>query len=148
MNNSLLQGNSTLSMGLSIRPHFLVPDVTKCQVGNMNGLFFTDKAQDGWPAALQRTDLVSINGYVDSIFSNAPEECHLSGLSKERKLVLSRHGFQDVAVWNPWNKFKLPDMPSDDYRKFICVDASQFAKKVSLKAGQDWTGVYSLTVIE
>ena len=137
----------TIAMGFTFRPHIQVPDVTKCTLGNFKGLFFTDKAEDGWPDAYQRQNFVTVDGYLDRVYAKAPASCFLAGLNSGKTLKFDKEGFADTAFWNPWNKFKLADMQSDDYRQMICVDAAQSSSKAVLKHGETWSGSYTISAL-
>jgi len=140
------EGRLPMSTGFTFRTHISVPDVTKCSLGNMKGLFFIDKAEDGWPDAFERQALVTFNRCVDRVYAQAPPTCFLTGLKGGKQLQFVKDGFTDTACWNPWNKFKLADMQGDDYRRMVCVDASQASKKVYLKNGEAWSGSYAISV--
>ena len=45
-------------------------------------------------------------------------------------------GLADFTVWNPWvaGAAKLADMDNEEWRKFICVEATMASKIVHVKA--------------
>jgi glucose-6-phosphate 1-epimerase len=63
-------------------------------------------------------------------------------------LTLQNQGFPDVVVWNPWVErcAQLADMPPDDWRQMLCIEAAAVEKPVSLAPGEDWVGRQALVV--
>jgi glucose-6-phosphate 1-epimerase len=52
------------------------------------------------------------------------------------------------VVWNPGavKAAGLADMPAEDYRAFLCVEAGAIMQPVRLAAGTNWRGVQHFTV--
>jgi glucose-6-phosphate 1-epimerase len=40
----------------------------------------------------------------------------------------------------------LADMPDEDWRRMLCVEAARIREPVVLNPGDEWTGMQSLTV--
>ena len=56
------------------------------------------------------------------------------------------HGFPDSVVWNPGRAGSeaLPDLQSDAYQHFLCVEAALVVQPVEIAGGATWTGSQNL----
>ena len=57
--------------------------------------------------------------------------------------------FPQAAVWNPWEKKSkaMVDFGDEEYKKMLCVDGAVVEKPVTLKPGEEWTGLLVLSVV-
>jgi glucose-6-phosphate 1-epimerase len=55
-------------------------------------------------------------------------------------------GFEDVVVWNPWSEraAALPDLPDDDWRRMLCIEAARIGRPIRLAPGAHWQGSQTL----
>lgn len=72
----------------------------------------------------------------------------LSLQAGNHSLTIQNQNFPDVVVWNPWVErcAALPDMPSDDWRQMLCVEAAVVEKPISVVPGEEWYGRQTLVV--
>ena len=72
----------------------------------------------------------------------------LSLQAGNHSLTIQSQNFPDVVVWNPWVErcAALPDMPSDDWRQMLCVEAAVVEKPISVVPGEEWYGRQTLVV--
>eukprot|EP00461_Guttulinopsis_vulgaris_P003549 UN03550 len=49
------------------------------------------------------------------------------------EIVFKAIGCANTVVWNPYGKVEFKDMPSDDYKKFVCVEFGNVDKKMVIK---------------
>jgi len=74
---------------------------------------------------------------MDTVYYQSPNhllvECNKSNIS------LDFNGFQDVVVWNPWNK-SMTDMGDEDWMRMVCVEVAQIGNPISLKPKEIWSG--------
>jgi len=54
------------------------------------------------------------------------------------KFILKKTNFDDAVVWNPYKEkiSSIGDLGSDDWKKFVCVEAGNIGTKISLKPGE------------
>jgi len=88
---------------------------------------------------LEQHDL-AIEGDVDRVFPNAPPALTLRDASST--LAITRAGFPDTVVWNPGpvRAAALDDMPPDDWRVMVCVEAACVERAQRLEPAQVWRG--------
>jgi glucose-6-phosphate 1-epimerase len=72
----------------------------------------------------------------------------LSLLAGNHSLTIQQQSFPDVVVWNPWVErcAQLTDMPPDDWRQMLCIEAAAVDKPVSVAPGEEWYGRQTLVV--
>jgi glucose-6-phosphate 1-epimerase len=88
---------------------------------------------------LEQRDL-AIEGDIDRVFSDAPSTLTLRDASS--MLTITRDGFPDTVIWNPGpvKAAKLDDMPPDDWRTMLCVEAACVETPRRLEPTQTWRG--------
>ena len=79
-------------------------------VGGLNGLYYTDKTQNGTPRQQEARRVVDVQRFTDSVYEDGPRSYDVtwSGGGIHVKAV----GFKDIVVWNPNEEAgkKLADM--------------------------------------
>ena len=68
----------------------------------------------------------------------------LRELGRRTKVVMS--GFDDVVVWNPGpiQAAKLADLPDEDWRRMLCVEAACIRTPARVAPGDTWAGRQAL----
>jgi glucose-6-phosphate 1-epimerase len=90
-------------------------------------------------------DVLTFVGAVDRIYHDVRQPLTLRELGRRTRIAMS--GFQDVVVWNPGDDgvTQLADMPDEDWRRMLCVEAACIREPVRLAPGQDWAGMQCLS---
>ena len=150
---TLVLGDGGLSIALDLRNRSALPlaftaalhtylrvdDVTRSVLHGLDGRDYEDAADGG----LYRTqqDGLRIAGEVDRVFADAPHELLLqrAGMADLR---IAQGGFADTVVWCPGPAVAaaFTDMPVDDWRHMLCVEAAAAAQPVTVPAGGHWQG--------
>ena len=52
----------------------------------------------------------------------------------------------DVVVWNPGPDADIADLPGDEWRRFVCVEAAAVELPVTLAPGAEWIGWQAITL--
>tara|TARA_R110002096_G_scaffold26518_5_gene81754 strand:+ start:1670 stop:2530 length:861 start_codon:yes stop_codon:yes gene_type:complete len=60
--------------------------------------------------------------------------------------ITSEH-FPDLVVWNPGPEHGIGDMPTDDWRRFVCIEPAQVESRRTLAPGETWTGIQQIEVM-
>ena len=81
---------------------------------------------------------------LDRIYLQTPNALQLR--SELGTLALQSHGFPDCVVWNPGRagSVALPDLQSDAYQHFLCVEAAVVVQPVEIAGGATWAGSQTL----
>jgi len=98
----------------------------------------------GGVAGEQWGDVLTFVGAIDRIYHNVNGPLTLRELG--RRTSIAMNGFDDVVVWNPGDDGvqQLADMPDEDWRRMLCVEAARIREPVHLMPGEDWAGMQSL----
>ncbi|MEP7085449.1 MAG: D-hexose-6-phosphate mutarotase, partial [Betaproteobacteria bacterium] len=60
---------------------------------------------------------------------------------------IEARAFEDVVVWNPGLDPQFHDLPPDAWRQFLCVEAAQVNRPVTLDSGEQWSGAQRLRTL-
>ncbi|MBQ0945257.1 D-hexose-6-phosphate mutarotase [Ideonella sp. 4Y16] len=91
-------------------------------------------------------DVLTFVGAIDRIYHSATQPLVLRELG--RRLHIGMSGFEDVVVWNPGDDGvqQLSDMPDEDWRHMLCVEAALIRQPARLAPGDEWAGMQTLSV--
>ena len=123
----------------ALHTYLRVPDVTVCALRGLQGREYEDAADGG---AFKRLDgELRVAGEVDRVFAGAPSSLRLD-YGDGTGLDIAQGGFADTVVWCPGPRLAatFADMPADDWRRMLCVEAAAAAVPVTVPAGGHWQG--------
>ena len=90
----------------------------------------------------QELDPLGFVGEIDRIYfdAHAIHKAPLTLATAMGRMAISSEGFDDVVVWNPGpaQAAALADLPDADWQHFLCVEAAQIGRPVTLAPGQEW----------
>ena len=90
---------------------------------------------------------LTVDREIDRVYRNVkrPQWLRAGNLS----LGIQQQGFGDVVVWNPWAEkcAALADMPDEDWRYLLCIEAAAADTAIDLTAGDEWYGRQTLVAI-
>ena len=126
---------------------YLSADVSKCSIKGLKDIQYSDKEDPENRKNESQTDII-INEEVDRVYFNTPSSLILD--QPNYKLQVTKEGFSDTVVWNPWiAKAKaMVDLPDNGYTKFVCIENGTVGTAVTLQAGQSWVAGQTIRVIK
>lgn len=153
-------GDAHFDFTAALHNYFLVDDVVSSAVRGLGGVAYLDKAAppvvgasaSGASASganeVQRDAELVITGETDRVYVRGPRSVSIEDAIGTSATRIASDGFGDWVVWNPWRDAAaaLGDMPPDDYRRFVCVEAARVESPIVLAPGTEWTGMEALTV--
>ena len=77
----------------------IIQDINSVSVQGLKGLTFDDSLTK--MTQKEEREAVIISGEVDRIYKNVPDSIQVS-LGNGTTISLSKKGFRDAVVWNPW----------------------------------------------
>ena len=125
----------------ALHTYFRVSDIQQVRVQGLRGLTYWDKVAGG--AEREETgEMVAITGETDRVYLNAPPEVRIHDADAGRSISLTKRGFADLVVWNPWieKAQELDDLGDEEYRTMLCAEAAQVRVPVRLAPGESWLG--------
>lgn len=127
----------------ALHTYFHVGDVTRTELHGLAGLIYED-ALDACTLRAANPRTPDLSAPVDRVYRQAhgPLELRAPG----HALQITQTGFEDVVVWNPGARGAqaLADLPDEDWRHMLCVEAAQAARPRTLQPGETWRGSQTL----
>ncbi|MEP0549006.1 MAG: D-hexose-6-phosphate mutarotase [Rhodothermales bacterium] len=139
-------GGEPFAFTAALHTYLRVGDVERVRVEGLGGTRYRDKTADG-RRAVQEGPL-RVRGPLDSVYERAPDRVVVRDEAAGRLIEVEKSGFEDVVVWNPWREGAagLVDLPEEDYRRMLCVEAAQVHRPAVVDAGATWEGIQTITV--
>jgi len=136
-------GETSFDFHAALHTYLRCQNVEKAQLEGLQGCHYEDALLgvegDQWG------DVTAVIGAIDRVYHQAPRQLILRELG--RKLLISLSDFEDVVVWNPGPEgaSKLTDLPAEDWRHMLCVEAACVREPITLVPGDEWAGRQSFT---
>ena len=139
-------GDEPFDFTAALHTYLRVANVERVRVEGLDGIRYRDKTAGG-ARAVQEGPL-RVRGPLDAVYGRAPDRVVVRDEADGRILEVTKSGFEDVVVWNPWHEGAtgMVDLPDGDYRRMLCVEAAQVHRPVGLDAGATWEGIQTITV--
>ncbi|XP_014676164.1 PREDICTED: putative glucose-6-phosphate 1-epimerase isoform X2 [Priapulus caudatus] len=140
-------GDAEFNFTTLIHTYFRLPDVTKSRVLGLTGCKYFDKTT-GQDIQSETREQLSVDRNIDNIYANVPDELTLTGGPAGRTIKITKKGFPDTVVWNPWvdGAQKMADFGDDEYPLMLCVEVGHVVKKVSLAPAQEFHASQTLQI--
>lgn len=139
-------GADAFAFQAALHTYLRVHDLAALRLQGLGGAAYLDRADGGREGRQPGIELV-LAGDLDRIYPGAPPE--VTAREPRQALQVRLHGgFSDLVVWNPGAErcARVPDLPPDGYRHFVCVEAATIVQPAELPPGQTWWGEQRLTV--
>lgn len=140
-------GSSALRFEEALHTYHRVGEVGKIHVAGLDGVAYLDNT-DSNREKMQRGDIVMMQP-TDNAYLNTENTLEFSDPVLRRRVQIVKSGSRSTVVWNPWeNGAKvLADLGDDEWRRFICVEASNILScAVSLAPGEQHTMTATISV--
>jgi glucose-6-phosphate 1-epimerase len=139
-------GGSAFEFHAALHTYLRTDDVTQARLDGLQACRYEDALHGGTFAAHGPAAL-TVPGAIDRIYFDVPRTLTLA--EPGRAVLIGMSGFADVVVWNPGpdGAARLADMPGDDWRRMLCVEAACVGRRVRLAPGEDWAGRQQLRAV-
>jgi glucose-6-phosphate 1-epimerase len=143
----MVQNTSTQSWSFTgaLHTYFAVDDIAQVLVEGLGGQPEWDALQDAQGVAAEP---LRLPGHWDRVY-DAPRNALELVDGAHRLRITQSDSLANQVVWNPGPRLcaELPDMPDDDHRRMLCVEAAQVFKPITVAPGAHWRGDQTLQVI-
>jgi glucose-6-phosphate 1-epimerase len=122
---------------------YLAVDALAARVEGLQGCEYEDNTGRRQRHREQGASL-AITGEIDRVYLQVPPVLQVrTGASGLR---VAQQGFSDAVVWNPGpaKAAQLADMPPEDWKRMLCIEAAVVGQPVQLAPGKTWRGVQRL----
>ncbi|QTD46081.1 D-hexose-6-phosphate mutarotase [Ottowia testudinis] len=143
-------GQTPFDFTTALHTYLRVADVAQAQLGGLERTTVWD-TQSQTRRAFQP---LRLGAAVDRLHHVAPPagddtfaELQLTLTTPGRTLTLRQSDtLPDVVVWNPGPDAGIVDLPGDEWRRFVCVEAAAVERPVTLAPGAEWIGWQAMTL--
>ena len=139
-------GDEPFAFTAALHTYLRVADVERVRVEGLDGTRYRDKTAGG--RRVVQEGPLRVRGPLDAVYERAPDRVVVQDEADGRVIEVTKSGFEDVVVWNPWREGAagMVDLPDGDYRRMLCVEAAQVHRPAVLDAGATWEGIQTITV--
>jgi glucose-6-phosphate 1-epimerase len=139
-------GSTPLSFEEALHTYFQVGDAEKVRVRGLDQIRYLDNA-DGNREKVQSGD-VRFAAVTDNAYLDTHGPATLIDPALHRTILTQKENSTTTVVWNPWQQgaASLSDLGNDEWRRMVCVEASNILTAVSLEPGQEHTMRVTLSV--
>jgi len=126
----------------ALHTYFAVPSAAGVAVKGLAGLTYRDSA-DGGRERTEAADAVTVGAAeVDRVYLDAPSTVRLERGPSAGAVVMRTKNFPDAVVWNAYvdKTAALADMPDEDWRRYVCVEAVSVKTPVVVEGGGGGVG--------
>lgn len=130
----------------ALHTYFRVGDIHRTAVLGLDGIRYRDKVTGG--EHVQQGGELRFAGETDRIYLHAPDELRIRDEVEGRTIAISKRGFPDAVVWNPWAEKArgMDDLGEDQFPHFVCVEAAQAGSPARLEPGGRWEAGQTISV--
>ena len=122
------RGTESQRFTQALHTYFGVTDATQVRVTGLDGLHYANKYDGRDYVQAGEWDLHDPRdpGRSDRIYADTGSRFELSDLIGQRKITLETSGSHTLVVWNPGAEGArtFTDMPPEDWRHFVCLEAA------------------------
>jgi glucose-6-phosphate 1-epimerase len=137
-------GDTAWPFSAALHTYLAASDLGQLRLQGLEGRRFIDAVTNG--EYVEDHPEKRFAGEIDRIYEHVPRSLLLR--DGPRRLTIEAETFEDAVLWNPGPDkcAALSDMPADDWRQMLCVEAAQILNPPMLKPGESWTARQSLVL--
>jgi glucose-6-phosphate 1-epimerase len=141
-------GSTALRFEEALHTYFRVGQVEKCQIRGLEGIGYLDNADSNRKKT--QAGPLAISALTDNAYLNTRSAAELVDPVLRRSLRTEKENSETTVVWNPWQQgaAALSDLGKDEWRNFICVEASNvLGSAISLAPGEEHVMRATLSIV-
>uniref|UniRef100_A0A7R9VDK3 glucose-6-phosphate 1-epimerase n=1 Tax=Chlamydomonas euryale TaxID=1486919 RepID=A0A7R9VDK3_9CHLO len=139
-------GTSPLTFTTALHTYYRVSSVADAHVSGLSGHRYLDNLK-GQAEAVDHAEHVDFSGEVDRVYVAAPDSITITDGAAGRAFQITKHGFPDAVVWNPWieKAASMADFGDEEYKDMLCIEpAVAGSGAVTLAPTETWSGCQSV----
>lgn len=140
-------GSTAFRFTSALHTYFRVEDVAGVELHGLKGFEYVDFLNQRRTALESRSPIL-ISGPIDRAYRDSPQLLELSSKKNNVRYSITKEGFSDTVVWNPWieGAAKIADLLPEEYIEMVCVESGNVLTPVLLQAGELHTSAQILRV--
>ncbi|KAL6763289.1 galactose mutarotase-like protein [Haematococcus lacustris] len=139
-------GPSPLTFTAALHTYIRVTDIHTAKVRGLSQGRYLDNLAS-LQQSTQEEEELGFSGEVDRVYLSTPSTIQVIDPSGKRIVTVSKEGFPDAIVWNPWiaKAASMADFGDEEYKVMICIEpAVAGSGPVTLEPGAEWQGKQDL----
>lgn len=140
-------GREEFSFHSALHTYFRTNDISSAWLEGLREIEYVDFLQDR-KNCLEQRSRVAITEPIDRAYRDSPETLWLGLPGNATRVAITKEGFRDTVVWNPWSEGaqKISDLAPEEYSHMVCVESGNVLSPVILEAGDVHTSAQILRV--
>lgn len=140
-------GSKTFSFQSALHSYLRTSDLSAVRLIGFEGCEFVDFLQQRRLYVEELSEVV-IGGPIDRAYRDSPQSIQLWSQDDGYSYLITREGFSDTVVWNPWveGAQKISDLGDDEYSQMICVESGNILAPIILVPGELHTSAQILRI--
>lgn len=142
-------GMKSFSFNALLHTYFAIQDAMNVKLFGQFASYFdkvADKRVENEP-----TLLIPLNQEMDRIYENVEGPFRIIEKMNEEVNFefLIETTFNDLVIWNPWDKKAkaMVDFDDEEYKKMVCVEVGNVTSPVELRPGEIWQKEQKITAM-
>ncbi len=142
-------GTVPLQFNTALHTYLRTKDVSGLRLQGFAGCEFVDMLRDR-KMDLEDRQEVLIDGPIDRVYRDSPQSVQVCSDSDRYAYLVTKEGFTDTVVWNPWldGAKALVDLGDSEYSEMLCVESGNVLTPIVLNPGELHTSAQILRVEE
>lgn len=128
-----LNDKESFKFTCALHTYFLVKNIQETKIHGLKNLIYSDKLLK--KDLKEENEFISFKSEMDTVYYKSPNQLKIE--CEKQVTGLEFEVFEDVVVWNPWNK-SMFDMGEEDWKKMVCVEVAQIGNPIQLEPNQIW----------
>lgn len=136
-------GRDAFAFAAALHTYLRVSDAAAVRLEGLHGIRYANRGDS--VMGVEDRERVTAEEPIDRVYFATPPATRLE--DGRRILHIEQGGFTDTVVWNPGRERTagMADMPTDGFRRMLCVEAAVIELPVELAPGAAWSGRQSIT---
>lgn len=141
-------GQTPLRFEEALHTYNLVADVASVRLQGLDGTYYLDNTDSNKEKV--KVGEVTIASQTDNAFLNTQNAVDLIDPKIRRRIRLEKTNSSTTVVWNPWQEgaSTLRDLGQDEWKQFLCVEASNIIGAAVTLAPQQEHKMSALVSVE
>jgi glucose-6-phosphate 1-epimerase len=129
-------GRNAFSFTSAFHNYFRVRDVARVAIRGLRDVEYSDFLRER-RAFMETRERIDIAGHIDRAYRDSPQTIVLDSPPENRSYLITKEGFSDTVVWNPWdvNSQSIVDMRPEEYHTMVCLESGNILTPVVLEPG-------------
>jgi glucose-6-phosphate 1-epimerase len=131
----------------ALHTYFRIGDIAGTELHGLDGTEFIDFLNQR-KVSLETRAPITFDGPIDRAYQDSPHTLHIVSRQGGRRYSVTKEGFSDTVVWNPWVETAktITDFLPTEYTQMLCVESGNVLTPIKLPAGEKHTSVQILRV--